>query len=121
MRSPGGRECRSVPLRRRTELPLKSLERLARVVDEPEQPQVLRRDRAVSNQRVEVHDLLPVVRPVQEDDDRPIELVGLRERQDLEQLVQSAESAREGNHGAREVCEPKLPHEEVMELEAELT
>src|SRR5207253_1756893 len=51
--------------------------------------------------------------------DRPIELARLAECQDLEQLVERAEAAGKNDDGAREVCEPELAHEEVVELEPE--
>ena len=44
----------------------------------------------------------------------------LRERQDLEQLVERAEAARKSDQRVRQVREPQLAHEEVVELEAQL-
>src|SRR5207244_13333622 len=64
-------------------------------------------------------DLAPVARPVHEDDGGPLELASLAERQDLEQLVERAEPAGKDDHGPREVGEPELAHEEVVELEPE--
>src|SRR5262249_56744276 len=73
----------------------------------------------VAHERLEVDDLAPVARPVEQGHDRPLELAGLAEGQDLEQLVECAEAAGEGDDGAREVREPELAHEEVVELEPE--
>src|SRR5439155_14572658 len=94
-------------------------ERLGRRVDEVEQPEVLLRDHPVAHERREIDDLAPVARPIQEGHDRPRELAGLAEGQDLEQLVERAEAAGKDDDGAREVREPELAHEEVVELERE--
>ena len=51
---------------------------------------------------------------------RRASLPGLRERQDLHQLVQRAEAAGKHDERARQVREPELAHEEVVELEREL-
>src|SRR5439155_11273668 len=59
-------------------------------------------------------------RTVEEHGNRAVELVSLRQRQDLEQLVERAEAARERDQGARQVREPQLAHEEVVELQAQL-
>ena len=45
------------------------------------------------------------------------QFVRLHEREDLEQLVARAEAARKNHERLRQVREPELPHEEVMELE----
>ena len=45
--------------------------------------------------------------------------LGLDQREDLEQFVHRAEAARENHQRLRQVREPELAHEEVVELEAE--
>ena len=65
-------------------------------------------------------DLVPVARAVEDDRDVSLQLARLRERQDLEELVERAEPAREHDQRARQVREPELAHEEVVELEPEL-
>src|SRR5262249_60093153 len=74
-------------------------ERFGRRVDEVEQAEVLLRDHPVADERREVHDLAPAARPVEQGHDRPLELAGLAERQDLEQLVERAEAAGEDDDG----------------------
>ena len=74
----------------------------------------------MAHQRLEVDHFFPERRTVEEHGNRAVELVSLRQRQDLEQLVERAEAARERDQGARQVREPQLAHEEVVELEAEL-
>ena len=51
---------------------------------------------------------------------RAVELAGLRQSQDLEQFVEGAEAAGKHDQRARQVREPELAHEEVVELEAQL-
>src|SRR6185503_5547394 len=47
------------------------------------------------------------------------QLVGLYERQHLEQLVERAEAAGKNHQRLRQVGEPELAHEEVVELEVQ--
>src|SRR5947209_5274644 len=74
-------------------------------------------DRAPLRHRLEVDHLLPVLAPVENDGDLLRELVRLRKRQNLEQLVARAETAREYHQRFGQIREPELPHEEVVELE----
>ena len=93
--------------------------RLRRRVDEVQQLEVVGADGAVAHQGVEVHDLVPVPRPVEQCGHRRVYLAGLRQGEELEQLVQGAEASREHDDGPRDVGEPQLAHEEVAELERE--
>ena len=47
------------------------------------------------------------------------ELLGLHQREDLEHLVERAEPARKDHERLRQVREPELAHEEVVELEVQ--
>ena len=47
------------------------------------------------------------------------QLLGLHQRQDLEHLIESSESAGEDDQGLGQVCKPELAHEEIVELEVE--
>ena len=53
-------------------------------------------------------------------DDLLGQLLGLRQRQHFHQLVHGAEAARKNHQRLRQVGEPELAHEEVVELEAQL-
>ncbi len=64
--------------------------------------------------------LVPVLAAVQDDQQLLRQLAGLRQRQDLEQLVERAEAARKDHQRLGQVGEPELPHEEVVELEVQL-
>src|SRR5665213_3866824 len=94
-------------------------ERLIRRVGVMEQVFVFLGNRAPLGHRVEVDSLLPVLAAVQNDGDLLRQLVCLRERQDLEHLVQRAEPAGKNHERLREICEPELAHEKIMELEVQ--
>src|SRR6266446_2240170 len=111
---------RGLGLGRQLGAALDELERRARLIHELEQLQILGREGAVAHQSLEVDHFFPERRTVEEHGNRTLELAGLRQRQDLEQLVERAEAAGKRNQGARQVREPQLAHEEVVELEAEL-
>ena len=96
---------------------LQQRQRGRRVVGEAEQRQVLAVDHAVPDERLEVDDLVPVRRAVEQDRNAPLDLLGLHQRQDLHQLVERAEAAGKHDQRAREMREPQLAHEEVVELE----
>src|ERR1700682_6013816 len=51
---------------------------------------------------------------------RPRCLAGLRQRQDVGQLVERTEAAGKHDERTREVREPELAHEEIAELEQQL-
>ena len=48
------------------------------------------------------------------------QLLGLRQRQDLQHFVQRSEAARKHHQRLGEIREPELAHEEVVKLEAQL-
>ena len=64
-------------------------------------------------------DFVPVARAVEDDRDVAHELARLGEREHLAQLVERPEAAGKDDQSAREVREPELAHEEVVELEPE--
>ena len=95
------------------------LECIGRRIGVAEQIQVLLGDRAPLRHRLEVEHLVPVLAAVEDDADLLRQLVGLREREDLEQLVAGAEAAGKDHQRLRQVREPELAHEEVVELEVQ--
>src|SRR5579884_2388345 len=99
---------------------LQNTERLRRRVRILEQIQVLGRNHSVFHQGVEVEDLAPVIAAVEHDQNFAFELLRLRERQDLAQLIQRSESARKYHQRLGQVGEPELAHEEVVKLERQL-
>src|SRR5262249_9505574 len=90
-----------------------------RVVDKSKQFEVFRVDHPIFDQRIEVDDLLPIVRSVKKDQYRPVEVSSLRKREHLENSIQRTDTAGECDHRAGEMREPQLAHEEIMEFETE--
>src|SRR3989338_10673330 len=101
----------------RDEVVAQLLERLGRCVRTLQEIDILIRNRAPFGHRLERQHLIPEVTAVQDDGDLLRELVGLREREDLEELVARAEPPGKNDERLRQVREPELPHEEVVELE----
>src|SRR5262245_12800300 len=81
--------------------------------------QITRRDGAVSDECLEIDDLLPECRAIKNDRDRPLQLAGLHQRKHLEQLIECPESAWKYDQRARQRSEPELAHEKVMKLKIE--
>ncbi|MNC92644.1 hypothetical protein D3C83_91060 [compost metagenome] len=71
----------------------------------------------MARQRVEVHHLPPVLGSEEHDRHRFLHPARLRQRQQLEQLVERAVAAREHDHRLREIGEPELAHEKVMKVD----
>ena len=67
----------------------------------------------------EVEDLVPVLAAVEDHEQLLRELLRLRQRQDLEHLVERAEAAGKNHQRLGQVGEPELAHEEVVELEVQ--
>src|SRR5215472_3018516 len=82
-----------------------------------EELEIARTDRAVFDQRVEINHFVPVFSAKEHDRHALSCLARLHQGQDLEQLVERAETAREQHNRLGEVDKPELPHEEVMEVE----
>src|SRR3954453_8274907 len=78
---------------------------------------VLLGNRAPLGHRLEVDDFLPVLAAVQDDGNLLRELVGLGQRQNLEELVAGAKPSRKNHERLCQIGEPELPHEEVVKLE----
>jgi hypothetical protein len=74
---------------------LQICERGSWIVDEAKELKVGARDHAVAHEGVEVEDLLSVARAVQQRRYRAAQLARLRQREDVGQLVERAEAARE--------------------------
>src|SRR6202042_2491737 len=87
---------------------LQQVKRLFGRIDELEEIAVLPRDSSLLGQQVEVDDLLPVAGAIDEDGDLLGQLLGLRQGQQLEHLVERAETAREDNQRLRQVGKPVL-------------
>src|SRR5436190_15789040 len=81
---------------------------------------VLGADRAVTHERVEIQHLVPELGAEQDDRHAFAHLARLRQRQDLEQLVERAEATWEQHHRLGEVDEPEFTHEEVMKVDVKL-
>src|SRR5690606_15736938 len=96
------------------------LHRLLDVVGEGDQPQVLLRDEAAVGDGVRdpVHQAAPVVRAEQHH--REVrDLAGLDQGEGLEQLIERAEPAGQGDEALRVLEEHGLAGEEVPEVDAE--
>src|SRR5208283_1018170 len=98
---------------------LQHRERCLRIVDIAEQLEIFGADHFVTDQRIEVDDLFPVFRTIKKNRNPTIKLSGLLQGQDLSELVEGPEAAREHHQGARQMREPKLAHEKIMELEGQ--
>src|SRR5580698_10937819 len=77
-------------------------------------------DCAILHQRIEVDDLFPETGSVENDGNLLGKFLRLDEREDLEKLVHRPKPPRKNHQRLRQICEPELPHEEVVELEVEL-
>ena len=84
-----------------------------------EEVEVARADRAVFHERLEIDHVVPVFGAEEHDRHALARLVRLDERQDFEQLVERAKTARKQDDRLGEVDEPELPHEKVMKIEVE--
>ena len=99
---------------------LQLFEGLLRRVDAAEKIQILLVNRSPVDERPQIEHLVPVLASVEDDEELLRELAGLRQRQDLEHLVERAEAAGKDHERLRQVREPELPHEEVVELEVQI-
>src|SRR5271169_4381655 len=77
------------------------------------------RNGAILHEGIEVDDFFPETGTVENDRDFFGELPGLHESQNLEEFVQGSKSSGEDDEGLRQISEPELAHEEVVELEIE--
>src|SRR3546814_1914520 len=85
------------------------------VVAIAKQGNVVRRNQAALGQAREIDQALPELTPVEQD--RNIDdLAGLHQREQFEQLIERAESAREEHGATRKFHQPELAHEKVVEL-----
>src|SRR4051794_25820252 len=96
-----------------------TIESFLRSVHDIEELQVVGRDHARIYQRLEVDDLVPVIGAIQQHDHFLRQLLGLRQGQNFEQLVERTKSAGEDHQRLRQVGKPQLTHEEVVELEVQ--
>src|SRR5580692_1143629 len=98
---------------------LQQTERRGWIVRIAEEIEIFAADHAVTNERIEVDDLVPVVRTVEKNQDPAIQLPSLLQSQYLRHLVQGAEASGKDHQRTREVREPKLAHEKIVELEGQ--
>ena len=82
-------------LRLRPEPLLQQAKRPGWIVGKAEQFEIFRTDHAVPHQRVEVDDLFPVLRAVEKNRDRAIQLLRLLQREYLRHFVERAEASGE--------------------------
>src|SRR5689334_14140281 len=92
---------------------LEPLERILRRIAVVHELAILLGYRAPLGHRLEIEHLIPEVSSVKDHFDFLRELVGLSQREDLEELVARAEAAREDHERLREIREPEFPHEEI--------
>src|SRR5271156_2097714 len=110
------RKGRWLLLRMRAEPLLQQAKRRGRLVDKAEQLEIFATDRAVPHQRVEVDDLLPVLRSVEQHRDRAIQLLRLLQGQYLHHFVERAEASGKNHQRPCEMSEPQLAHKKIMKL-----
>src|SRR5580704_15217312 len=88
-------------------------------VDEFEEVEVFRRNRAGVYEGLEVHDAVPVFAAVDDYENFLGEFVGLGEGKDFKEFVDGAEATRENHQRLGEIGEPEFTHEEIVELEVQ--
>src|SRR5262245_65140336 len=86
----------------------KICQRLVRSIGMDDEIEVFLGDRAPLHHRFEVEHILPILTSVEDHGNLFRQFVGLHERENLEQLVERAESAREDHQRLREVRKPEL-------------
>src|SRR5207248_7689391 len=96
-----------------------NLKTLLRTIDKTEEIAIVRRNGSGIDQRIEVDDLVPVVAPVDDNDDLLRQFLGLRQGQNLKEFIESPESAREDHQRLCQIRKPVFTHTEVVELKVE--
>src|SRR5260370_22672301 len=74
----------------------------------------------MTQQRVKVQYFVPEFGSVQDDYNFFDQFLGLHQREDLAELVESAVAAGKHHQRFRKISEPELAHEEVVEFEGQL-
>src|SRR2546427_1705540 len=97
-----------------------ALEGLVHRIRKHEQAELMLIDRAPALHGAPIEDLVPVAPAIDQNQVAAWEFAGLHQREHLPELVHGAEAAGENNQGLGQLGKPKLAHEEVMEIEAEL-
>src|SRR5262249_41732918 len=85
-----------------------------------EESDVAGADGAIFRQRVEVQHLVPVARAEEHDGHAFLHLARLPQGEHLEELVEGAEAAGEQHDRLREIYEPELAHEKIVEMKVQL-
>src|SRR5438477_392339 len=75
--------------------------------------------RNITNQRLEVDDLAPILRSIQYHWDSARQFFGLRQRQGLHEFIQGAKPAGKDHQRAGEVGKPQLSHEEIPKVKGQ--
>src|SRR5436189_2398678 len=101
----------------RDEMVLQLLERVLRRVGVLQQAEIGLGNRAPLRHGLEIEDLVPVLAAVQDHFDLLRQLVGLHQRENLEELIARPEAAGKNHQRFREVSEPELSHEKIMKFE----
>src|SRR5258708_24509708 len=81
-----------------------------------EQAKVLLRNRARVHECLKVNNAVPVFTSINDDEYFLRQLVGLRESQDFEEFVHSAEAAGKDHQALGKIGKPKLTHKEIVKL-----
>ena len=90
------------------------------IVSIAEEVEIFAPDHFMADECIKVDDLFPVIRAIENNQDPAIQLPCLLQSQDLCQLVQRPEASGKNHQRTREVREPKLAHEKIVELEGQL-
>src|SRR5579872_6758844 len=99
---------------------LQVFESLLGTVADLEEIEILGADRSPAHESVEIEEIAPELLPVENNRERAADFPSLDEGQDLEKFVHRAEAAGEDYQSARQIGEPELAHEEVVELEQQV-
>src|SRR5579862_320325 len=82
--------------------------------------QIVLVDHSVPHQRIEVDDLFPELRAIKHDENFLSQLLRLGEGEHFHHFVHRAEAAWKHHQRLRQIGEPELAHEEVMEIKTQL-
>src|SRR5215470_11680843 len=90
-----------------------------RRIDHGEQLEILWGDRPRISHDLKIEHLVPVFAAINEHKYFLCQFLGLRQRKYFEEFIQSSEPSWKDDQCLRQVSEPELPHEKVMELEVQ--
>src|SRR5271166_180150 len=90
---------------------------LFRRVHDLEKLQILWRNSSRIHHGLEVDQAVPVLAAVDHDENFLGQLLRLREGEYFEELIHGSEASGKNHQRFRQICEPKLAHEEVVKFE----